>query len=94
MNSNPFETLEQRLDTIDEKLSLILGRRDEKADAPTRYCTRQQAAERLHITLPTLHYYTMNGLIQGSRVGTRVLYTEEAINEAVKSIPVLRKKDR
>ena len=91
--SNPFEILEQRLDTIEELLLSLKGAKFEQQNNIV-YLTRLQAAERLHITLPTLNYYTKNGLIQGSRVGTRILYTEDAVNEAVKSIPVLRKKDR
>jgi len=92
--SNPFEILERKLDTIEEILLSMKKGEGSEQQKTVRYRTRQQAAEALHITLPTLHYYTKNGLIQGSRVGTRILYTEEAINEAVKAIPVLRKRER
>ncbi len=59
-----------------------------------KYLSRQEAAEMLHITLPTLWEYTKLGLIEGSRIGRRVLYSEQAIQDAVKSIPSLRYKRR
>lgn len=92
MNTNPFEALETKLEDIDSKLELIL-QRDARPITPTqRFSTRPQTAERLRITLPTLHLYTKMGLIDGSRIGNRVLYSEEAIQAAVKSIPTLRRR--
>lgn len=88
--SNPFETIEQKLTDLE---GLILSLKDNKLEPKkVTYLTRQQAAELLHITLPTLHEYTKAGVIQGSRIGTRVLYSEQAIQDAVKAIPVLKYK--
>lgn len=88
--TNPFESLEQKLTELE---GLILSLKDNKPEPKKAiYLTRQQAAELLHITLPTLHFYTREGVIQGSRIGTRVLYSEQAIQDAVKSIPVLKYK--
>lgn len=91
--SNPFENIEKRFDTLEELILSLKGEKPEKHNK-TSYLTRLQAAEMLHITLPTLNFYTKNGLIQGSRIGTRILYTEDAVNEAVKTIPVLRRMKR
>jgi hypothetical protein len=91
--SNPFEVLEQKLENIETLLLSIKGEKPEQQKRVT-YLTRIQAAEMLHITLPTLSFYTKNGLIQGSRIGTRILYTEDAVNEAVKAIPILRRMKR
>lgn len=55
-----------------------------------KYLSRVQAANLLHITLPTLHEYTRMGIIQGSRIGGRVLYTDQAIKDAVKAIPNIK----
>lgn len=86
--SNPFESLEQKLTDLE---GLILSLKDNKPEPKKAiYLTRQQAAELLHITLPTLHEYTKSGVILGSRIGTRVLYSEQAIQDAVKAIPVLK----
>lgn len=62
-------------------------------DTP-KYLSRAEAASMLHITLPTLWEYTKIGLIEGSRIGRRVLYSEEAIKKAVQEIPSLRYKRR
>lgn len=56
----------------------------------TRYLTRSQVCELLHISLPTLGEYQKKGLITGRRFGRRVLYHESEIQEAVKEIPSLK----
>lgn len=48
-----------------------------------KFYDRKETAERLHITLPTLHRMTKDGLILAKRVGSRVLYDAEAIDQAV-----------
>lgn len=55
-----------------------------------KFLTRQEVANLLKISLPTLNEYTRTGIIKGSRVGTRVLYDEASIKEAVKTIPALK----
>jgi excisionase family DNA binding protein len=83
--SNPFEIIEQKLTAIE---GLVLSLKDEKPE-PKRvlYLTREETAELLKITLPTIDKYTRAGIIRGSRVGTRVLYLESDIMESVKEIP-------
>lgn len=49
-----------------------------------RYYTRAETAAILHITLPTLHRLTKDGLIKSKRIKGRVLYDSDAIDEAVK----------
>jgi excisionase family DNA binding protein len=45
------------------------------------YLTRQQAAEKLHISLPTLTKWTRDGRIRAIRIGSRILYIEtELVN--------------
>jgi len=51
----------------------------QKEDA-VKYLTREEVAERLRISLPTLVKYTKLGLIQGYKLGTRVLYKEVEID--------------
>lgn len=55
-----------------------------------RYLSRQEVADLLKISLPTLNEYTRTGIIRGSRVGSRVLYDEASVKEAVKEIPTLK----
>jgi excisionase family DNA binding protein len=52
-----------------------------------KYLTRVEAARVLQISLPTLHSYTQLGLIPAKRIGTRVLYSEAELQDALKDIP-------
>ena len=49
-----------------------------------RYYTRKETAQLIHVTLPTLARLTKDGLITAKKVGSRILYDAEAIDEAVK----------
>jgi excisionase family DNA binding protein len=59
-----------------------------------RFLSRQEVASLLKISLPTLNEYTRTGIIKGSRIGSRVLYDEAQIREAVKGIPTLKYRRR
>jgi excisionase family DNA binding protein len=48
-----------------------------------KYLTRKDVSKLLHITLPTLHEWTKEGLIQSYRIGNRVLYRSNEIEESV-----------
>lgn len=55
-----------------------------------RFLSRKEVAKLLHISLPTLNEYTHKGILIGKRVGSRVLYSELDIQEAVKNIPTIK----
>ena len=48
--------------------------------------TRQETAKLLGITLCTLHDWTKNGIIQGTRIGSRVRYRQSDVENALKDI--------
>lgn len=50
-----------------------------------RYRTRKEVKEILDISYPTLNRYSKMGLIQSQKVGSRVLYSEDSIKEALKT---------
>ncbi|SHG04900.1 helix-turn-helix domain-containing protein [Dysgonomonas macrotermitis] len=52
--------------------------------------TRKETSERLKISLVTLNNWTNIGIIKAKRIGTRVRYTESAIEEALKNIAANR----
>jgi hypothetical protein len=60
------------------------------ANSGPKYLTRYEVVELLKISLPTLNEYTRKGLLIGKRIGTRILYLESDIQEAVKDIPTLK----
>lgn len=48
--------------------------------------SRKETAKKLSISLPTLHLFTKEGIIRAYRIGNRVLYKQEDINNALKII--------
>lgn len=80
--SNPFEPIEQKLTAIEISLKSLIEKLNQ-LQPPLRLYSRQEAAEMLHLTLPTLYSYTNKGLIKMSKVGRRCLFTEDAIRETL-----------
>jgi excisionase family DNA binding protein len=54
--------------------------------------TREQTAKKVCISLPTLHDWTLEGIIRAYRIGSRVLYKKEDINQALTLINPSKKK--
>ena len=52
--------------------------------------TRQETAKTLGITLSTLHEWTKSGVIQGTRIGTRVRYRQSDVETALQDIKHLK----
>ena len=52
-----------------------------------KYLTREETSKVLQISLPTLHTYTKLGLIPAKRIGTRILYSENDLHNALQDIP-------
>ena len=47
------------------------------------FLTRKETAELLGVSLATLHLWEKAGILKPKRIGRRVLYTMEAVREAV-----------
>lgn len=58
--------------TIQRELSVIL--KADPAPDPDELVTRKQAAIILGLSLPTLHDYTVRGIVPAYRLGSRVRY--------------------
>lgn len=48
-----------------------------------RYYTKKEAAEKLNICLASIHLWTKQGKIKAHKVGSRVLYKESDIEDAL-----------
>lgn len=57
---------------------------------PSAYLTREETADLLRISLPTLIDYTKRGYIKGHRIGSRVLYHRDEIEDSVKEIQTVK----
>lgn len=56
----------------------------------TEYITRQETAEILRISLPTLNEYTKKGILPGYRLGSRVRYKKNEVENALKRIQTIK----
>lgn len=56
------------------------------------YLTRKQTAEKLHISITTLDTYTKNGLLNAVKIGHRVLYRYEDIENSIAKINSIKHK--
>ena len=75
---------------IDEIVDRVSERVLAASKKEPKFYTRKETAEILHITLPTLARITKDGLLCAKRVGSRILYEAEAIEEAVKKQVVFK----
>lgn len=52
----------------------------------SEYLSRKEVCELLKISMATLHYYTKDGILQGYRIGGRVLYKLSEVETAVELV--------
>lgn len=55
-----------------------------------RYLTRDQVTKMLSISLPTLHVWINEGKIIARKVGRRILFLEEEINQSIERKEVFK----
>jgi excisionase family DNA binding protein len=60
------------------------------AKPETEYGTRKQAAKKLGISLPTLNEWTKNGTVKGYRIGSRVRYKMNELEQCLSQIQTRR----
>ena len=65
---------------IEEAMERVIAKMLPKND---EYLTRKQCAERLHITLPTLHSYINKGVLVAYKIGRRTLFKSEEVDAAL-----------
>lgn len=68
-----------------------------KQEQPTprgsgEYITRREVCNRLKISLATLHSYTKDGTLNGYKIGGRVLYRVQEVEQAVQQIKAIKYK--
>ena len=66
------------VDRVTESVLIATAKKEPK------FYTRKETADLLHVTLPTFTRLTKYRLIFAKRVGSRILYEADAIDEAVK----------
>ena len=74
-------------ETIKQELSTFFGKEN---TSDTRLRTRKEVAKLLGISLPTLHLWTKEGVIQAFRIGNTIRYKMEDIELALHNIESIK----
>ena len=69
-------------EVLERKLKSFIPQEKEKLTL----LSRKDTAKLLCISLPTLHDWTKNGTIKAHRIGNRILYKLEEVNDALSQI--------
>ena len=77
-------------EVFDEKLNQI--QEPKKTTNNTKYLNRFEVADLLRISLPTLNNWSKSGIVQSYRIGNRILYKTEEIDQAVQVVKNLKYK--
>jgi excisionase family DNA binding protein len=86
----PFADLEAIVGrAIQRELSDILKATTPAPD-PDELVTRRQAAQYLGLSLPTLHDYTLRGIIPAYRLGSRVRYRKGELLNALLQVRTVK----
>lgn len=81
---NPF--IDIIVERVSERVLSVTTQKEPK------FYSRKETAQLLHVTLPTLARLTKDGLIMAKKVGSRILYDAEAIDEAVRENRIFKYK--
>lgn len=87
--TNPFEELNERLTSIENRL---IDLNLKKEDIDLKYLSREEVCTILKVSMPTLNTYTKKGIIKGSKIGTRMLYLEADIKSAIQDATSIKYK--
>lgn len=68
-------------ETVKTAMSELAGMQN--VQPKNEFLTRQQTAEKLHISLSTLDTYTKLGILNAKRMGKRVLYSADDITDSM-----------
>jgi hypothetical protein len=66
----------------------------EQTPSPVEFLTRKQTAERLKVSLPTLHQWSKTGVVKGYRISGRVRYKSQEIEAALQAMQTTKNDER
>lgn len=95
--TNPFETIEKRLDSLEKSLSHLCGTLAEKHEVTLpdeTYLTRKETAARLRVSLVTLTEWVNKSRLKAYKIGGRVLFRESEVEAALSRIVPLKTRRR
>ena len=81
--SLPLNQLESLIDNAIDKAIREYSTQLHKVEDKPDFLTRKQTAEKLHLSLGTLDQYVKSGLITSYKIGHRVLFKSDEINDSL-----------
>ncbi len=95
---NPFESIESRLDKLEQTISGLGDTLSADKQKPTppdnHYLTRKETATRLKVSLVTLTEWVNRSRLKAYKIGGRVLFRENEVEAALAQIVPLKHKRR
>lgn len=86
LHSTPKSELQSIIaEAVKEQLSTFFAKKPD-----TKLKTRREVAKLLNVSLPTLHAWTKEGVINAVRIGQSVRYRPEDIEEALENIQSIK----
>ena len=85
-------TLDHLLLRIEQIIDAKIGVLPKSSKEKSEYLSRKEVANLLKISLQTLHDWSKSGIIKPYKIGTRVLYKECEVQEALEKVPSFKHK--
>lgn len=85
-----LQQLETMISTAVNKGIALVNSQTTTTENPNELLTRKEVCELLHITLPTLHDWTKEGVITGYRINTRVRYKKSEVLATLQKVSQLK----
>jgi excisionase family DNA binding protein len=85
-----LEQLESLISIAVNKGIALVSSQTKTTENPNELLTRKEVCELLHITLPTLHDWTKEGVITGYRINTRVRYKKSEVLATLQKVSQLK----
>lgn len=91
LNGISFDQLQDSFRTIvqNEVQKIVSGLTTTPEPSP-ELITRKETSEILGISLPTLHQWTVSGVIPAQRIGTRIRYNRAEVYNSLKNVETLK----
>jgi excisionase family DNA binding protein len=85
-----LQQLETMISTAVNKGIALVSSQTTTTENHNELLTRKEVCELLHITLPTLHDWTKEGVITGYRINTRVRYKKSEVLATLQKVSQLK----
>ena len=93
LHSTPISEFRKMIgEIIEEKLKQFKLSPQVAVPQKAEYLSRREVCVLLKISLATLYYYTKDGILNGYRIGGRVLYKSAEVEQSVQAIQTTKYK--